>query len=304
MAAPSLSTEAAAAGTYPSTRFNQRERKMLESVRNYVDSLSPDTVITAQGDLIIGDASGDAERLALGASDEVLRSDGTTLSWGKLTDDNIDDFANIAYNKLDLTDQIVSGDLKSGVELELQGTFVTTKDNASSFRLRGPQHSSEGSAEVQSYAGIFYNAGYDTKGTLKTRAIFGANLEMDLELQSPHALLLTAVDGSQADGKILAASRTAMEVHCRADAEVISPKHLVVDRATTGSTGAANTSDVVVKANSGNLRLNYGIVDGTIVIPTLTTAERDALAALPGMLIFNSTSGALEGYDGAWKALA
>jgi len=34
MAAPKLRTEAAAAGEYPAKRFNQRERKLLESVSN------------------------------------------------------------------------------------------------------------------------------------------------------------------------------------------------------------------------------------------------------------------------------
>lgn len=34
MAAPKLRTEAAAAGKYPEKRFNQRERKILESVSN------------------------------------------------------------------------------------------------------------------------------------------------------------------------------------------------------------------------------------------------------------------------------
>lgn len=39
MAAPSLSTEAAAAGSYPSNRFGKRERQLLSSVKTYVDAL-------------------------------------------------------------------------------------------------------------------------------------------------------------------------------------------------------------------------------------------------------------------------
>lgn len=38
MATPSLALEAAAAGSYPSLRFNQRERKMLASVKAYLDA--------------------------------------------------------------------------------------------------------------------------------------------------------------------------------------------------------------------------------------------------------------------------
>lgn len=36
MSAPSLSSEAAAAGNYPSERFNQRERKLLQSVSEFM----------------------------------------------------------------------------------------------------------------------------------------------------------------------------------------------------------------------------------------------------------------------------
>lgn len=48
MAAPSLATEAAAAGAYPAFRFNQRERKLLESVKEYVDSLPAGSITLAE----------------------------------------------------------------------------------------------------------------------------------------------------------------------------------------------------------------------------------------------------------------
>ena len=40
-----------------------------------------DDVLTTQGDLVIGDASGDASRLAIGDSGRVLTSNGTTATW-------------------------------------------------------------------------------------------------------------------------------------------------------------------------------------------------------------------------------
>lgn len=40
-----------------------------------------DNVITTQGDLIIGDASGDPVRLGVGTANQVLTSDGTTVSF-------------------------------------------------------------------------------------------------------------------------------------------------------------------------------------------------------------------------------
>jgi hypothetical protein len=191
---------------------------------------------------------------------------------------------------------------KSG-NFAVQGTIVGQKNNATSLRVRGLQHPSEGSAFVQSYAGIFHNTAYSTKGTLKTRVIYGANIEMDLEVQSPRGLLLTAVDDTQSSGKILAASKTDVQIHTRANAEVLSPKRLIIDRVSTATTGAANTSEVVVKTNAGSLHLNSGVVDGAVVLPSLDTTQRDNLTPLAGMIIYNTSTGQLEGYDGAWKAL-
>ena len=51
MSTPSLATEAALAGNYPSARFNQRERKLLASVQEYVDSLG---AITASHRVVAG----------------------------------------------------------------------------------------------------------------------------------------------------------------------------------------------------------------------------------------------------------
>lgn len=40
-AAPGLATEVSAVGNYPANRFNQRERKLLQSVKTYVDAAAP-----------------------------------------------------------------------------------------------------------------------------------------------------------------------------------------------------------------------------------------------------------------------
>jgi len=42
------------------------------------------TIITTEGDLIIGDADGEESRLAIGAADRVLLSSGTTASWEQI----------------------------------------------------------------------------------------------------------------------------------------------------------------------------------------------------------------------------
>lgn len=81
MTTPNFATEAALAPQYPALRFNARERKLLASVKVYVDSISADTVITTQGDLIVGNASGDAIRLAKGTSGLPLVAGASTVSY-------------------------------------------------------------------------------------------------------------------------------------------------------------------------------------------------------------------------------
>lgn len=85
VSAPSLSVESGRSTGFPSRRFNQRERQLLLSVKTYVDSLSPDTVITTQGDIIIGNASGNAARLAKGASGTVLVAGASTVAYSLLS---------------------------------------------------------------------------------------------------------------------------------------------------------------------------------------------------------------------------
>lgn len=128
-------------------------------------------------------------------------------------------------------------------------TVIGYAENASSLRVKGLDFLGN---PVQSYAGIFFNAAYNTLGNLQTRVIWGANVEMDSEIQSPNALLLTAVDDTVPTGKILASSKTNFTFNLRADAEVASPKQLIVDRVDTGTTGLANTSDMVLKTSDGS----------------------------------------------------
>lgn len=84
MTAPALATEAAAASGNPTRRFNDRERQLLASVKTYVDARDPSTTITTQGDVIVGDASGDAVRLAKGTSGLPLVAGASTVSYTAL----------------------------------------------------------------------------------------------------------------------------------------------------------------------------------------------------------------------------
>lgn len=60
MSAPDLRTEAGLAGGYPSNRFNQRERKLLESVADALDSLSITSGMLATGSVTTTKIAADA----------------------------------------------------------------------------------------------------------------------------------------------------------------------------------------------------------------------------------------------------
>jgi hypothetical protein len=84
MATPSLAQQAALAGDYPGYEFNKREQKVLASVKVYVDALSPEVLITTEGDVIVGGAAGIAQRLAKGSSGLPLVAGASTVSYAQL----------------------------------------------------------------------------------------------------------------------------------------------------------------------------------------------------------------------------
>lgn len=122
MSAPDLATEAAKAGDYP-RKFNKREAQLLSSVKAYVDALSPDTVITTEGDIIIGDASGDAARLAKGSSGLPLVAGASTVSYAALS------ATGLASGAVTLA-KLASGITPSHV-VKFAGTFTTVGGDAS-----------------------------------------------------------------------------------------------------------------------------------------------------------------------------
>ncbi len=122
MATPSLATEAAKASNWPGLRFNQRERKLLSSVKTYVDSLSPETLITTEGDIIVGAASGVAQRLAKGSSGLPLVAGASTVSYAQLA------AAGIASSAVTLA-KLHSGITPSHV-VKYAGTFTTVGGDA------------------------------------------------------------------------------------------------------------------------------------------------------------------------------
>ena len=191
----------------------------------------------------------------------------------------------------------------TGDDTQTNGKITAFRDNGSSFASKGPQHPSEGDENVFSYVGIFYNDGYDTTGTLKTRFITGGNLEMDVEIQSPHQLRLIGNDNSQADGQVFVASHTNMVLQLRSGGENVAVKQLIFDRVNTATFDEFNTSDVNIKSSSGSIHINNGVTTGALVVPILSEAQRDALTAIAGMVVYNTDSNKHEGYNGSsWNA--
>ena len=186
-------------------------------------------------------------------------------------------------------------------DLTVEGTIVGDKDNATALRVRGLQHVSEGVADVQSYSGIFTNAGYTDVGTLNTRFITGGNLEMDVVVISPHQLQLVAVDGTQTDGQVYVSSQNDVVFDMRNDPETNAPNRLIFDRVSKVSTGAANTSDVEISVSAGNLNIvpfvDFGSGLGAVGGITAGTWFRggEGSAAAPGVAFTSDTT------SGMWQ---
>lgn len=67
---------------------------MAALVKDYVDSNLPGGPISTQGDLVVGDSSGEPARLPIGATPgQALVTDGTDPSWGEVGTDGIADGA-------------------------------------------------------------------------------------------------------------------------------------------------------------------------------------------------------------------
>jgi hypothetical protein len=122
---------------------------------------------------------------------------------------------------------------------------------------------------------------------------------MDLEIQSPHQLRLTANDGSQIDPEIWMSSQNGIKINTRNDSEGISPKQLLIDRVDVVTVGAGNISDVNLNVSAGNLRILAGNTTGALIVPILTTTQRNALTPVTGMIIYNSTTNTLQFYNGS-----
>jgi len=121
----------------------------VQAAINELDTEKQADVITTQGDLIIGDVSGEASRLAIGTNGQVLQSNGTTASWQTIStaDERVKVSANdttakyledaiVASSGTNTTNPIEISTLNDGGNEDLQIQFDETKvshDNLSGF---------------------------------------------------------------------------------------------------------------------------------------------------------------------------
>lgn len=173
MASDTLATLLTKAGRNPQ-RFNKREARLAKIIS---DGLSPHTLITTEGDIIIGDSDGDAERLAKGAADTVLVAGADTVAYAKIANANVDAAAAIDFSKLAT---LTSGNLLVGsagnvaTSVALSGDATLAASGAltvaSSAITSAKISSTDGATKVQRVSVGF--AALNTAGT-GVAALFG-----------------------------------------------------------------------------------------------------------------------------------
>lgn len=158
------------------------------------------------------------------------------------------------------TDNLVATFTGNG--LDINGEIRAINNGATSFRLRGVCDDTSYSGDdgvfgstCQSYTGIFNNAAYaNTGGTgaRTTRAIYGSNEGMDLELQGSNHIRITAVDDLGGTGRIRLAAEDEIQFHVFGDgtgnAETDATKYIKFD--------VDGSSNPTIETNSGDLVLN------------------------------------------------
>jgi hypothetical protein len=178
---------------------------------------------------------------------------------------------------------------------QFNGRITGYRNNGSAMRVMGPQDPLEGVADVASYSGIFHSAGYDVTGTLKTRFIIGANVEMDMELQAPHQLRIVGNDNTQTDGQVWVASHTNVVISPRG-VDSVNCRRLIIDRVDKVNFDDLNTSDVEISVNQGNIRFASIPVLPQYTVGALPTGVAGGMiyvtdaAPNPAMCFFNGTS--------------
>ncbi len=186
----SLSTEAGLAGDYPSVRFNARERKLLESVKTYVDAGGDisidelnDVTITSAADahLLIYD-NGDSrwENKAMSGDVTITAAGVAAIAAGVIVNADVNASAAIAYSKLALTGSIVNADIGASAaiaysKLALSNSLVAGDLTSGSVTL-AKLASGVSPSHVVKYAGTFTTAGGDAAEQISVAGVLGTDI--------------------------------------------------------------------------------------------------------------------------------
>lgn len=201
---PDMATEAAAAGHYPANRFNQRERKLLESVQAYVDAANAaqDVTISALSGLV--PTTGLMTSL-LGASSayEILGSSGITNSVGATT--VLGDIGRITGSITGFPPGIVTGTTHNNdaSAIAAQAAFASAK---STLEARGyfQDLSGQGLGGRLLFPGVYkFSAAAAMTGTLTLDANGNPNAQFIFQIGSTLTTAASAVivlqNGARAD---------------------------------------------------------------------------------------------------------
>jgi hypothetical protein len=239
----------------PLSRVRVSDANIFESVTGFVEI---DTPVDGYYDSVVASASGLATHIA-------------------------DAAVHLTADENTFLDLLVAN---AGVQPANTVVLVGRKDNGSSLKVRGPQAPSEGGAEVSSYSGIFYDDGFNITGTKKTKFITGGNIEMDVEIQSPHQLRLIGNDNSQTDGQVWIASHTNVKITAHGG-DSVNARRLIIDRVDKVNYDDFNTSNVEISVSAGQL-----VFASVPVLPTYLTTGLPPVAAGGVIFVSNAAGGA------------
>jgi len=97
-----------------------------------------------------------------------------------------------------------------------------------------------------------------------------------------------------------------MQFQNRTDAGTVSSIPFILDLTSATNTFRISSSRVGIGAEPTNVsaKLEIAGTTGAVLLPRLTTTQQNALTAVNGMIVYNSTTGKFTGYaGGAWVAL-
>ncbi len=198
------------------------------------------------GDMLYASGATTLAKLALGAANAVLKTDGSVLVWGALVNANIDAAAAIAYSKLNLATSIVNADINGSAaiaysKLNLTGAVVNA-DLAGSIaasKLVGTDIATVGTVTAGTWTASVIGPAYGGTGVAN-------NAAATLTRSGNHALTLTTTNTT---GVTLPTTGTLATL---AGSETLTNKTLTSPTVNTGTFGTSATMTGFVAVNKND----------------------------------------------------